>query len=122
VRRLSLANRVGSISDVCFVDRAIEILRQPTSASRAWKSTIGAESSYRSDQNRICWKVLSMSYDIKVLTDPKKVSALLIAPEFIQLVGAVRRRDKAMVKLLSSTIEHRGYSMEEICAALERVK
>jgi len=66
-----------------------------------------------------------MSSDVKVLrvlVDPKKVVALLTHPVFIQMVVATRNRQKEMIKLLSNTLEYQGYTMEEICAALEKVQ
>lgn len=58
---------------------------------------------------------------VKVLVDPKRVSAIITDTVFIQMIVATRNKDGRMVKWLCNTLEHNGYTMEEITAAVEHV-
>lgn len=58
---------------------------------------------------------------VKVLVDPKRVAEIMFDSTFIQMISATRRHQGEVVRLLCRTLEHRGYTMEEITAAVEKV-
>ena len=58
---------------------------------------------------------------VKVLVDPKRVATLLTDQNFISMVAATKRHQAYLVKLYCNTLEHSGYTIQEITAAVECV-